>query len=478
MNILNENVSKKIVIIAISIIVVVALSLSTTYSLIYNTKKLSKNTYTTGILDIQYMEGEALELKNYIPMNDETGIITEPYTITITNTGTLTYKFDLSILSTVEDISKIIDAQYIRLQIDNKDPISLSELTNGIIYNNLILDSKESLEITIKMWLSEDTPNSQIGHIYSAKLVATGIAMQRKEHQLHSTSIAYQTLVKLGLDKYVETTSDSGILETNDDVGYLYYFNGNIDYNYVQFNEKYYRIFMIDSNGNIKMIYSGDIAHINNEDNTQNKDTIIATEKFNINNKTKQSNGYTYFDENIKETDSNVKIILEKWYEDNILRKDIESEIVDTIYCNDKQESQDNNDYPEENTIIYNKYNRILENTPPTLSCTPADSYTISTTTGNGSLKYPVGLITVDELQLIGNGYIYNNIPFWTMTSAKYENNIAYNFSYSNKIALSKTDEQLGIRPVLTIKTDNLVGKGTKEEPFKIDNISEPKEVE
>ena len=57
MNILTQNVSKKIVLISISIIILVALSVSTTYSLIYNSKKLSNNTYTTGVLDIKYTEG-------------------------------------------------------------------------------------------------------------------------------------------------------------------------------------------------------------------------------------------------------------------------------------------------------------------------------------------------------------------------------------------------------------------------------------
>ena len=70
MNILTQNVSKKIVLISISIIILVALSVSTTYSLIYNSKKFSNNTYTTGVLDIKYTEGETLELKNNIPLTN------------------------------------------------------------------------------------------------------------------------------------------------------------------------------------------------------------------------------------------------------------------------------------------------------------------------------------------------------------------------------------------------------------------------
>jgi len=479
MDILNENISKKIVIIAISIIVVLSLSISTTYSLIYNTKKLSKNTYTTGILDIQYTEGEKLDLNNYIPMNDESGIITDPYTITITNTGTLTYKFNLNILSTVENVENIIDAKYIRLQIDEKKPINLNELTNGTIYNNIILGPEESMEIKIKMWLNENTPNSEIGNIYSAKLVATGMAIQKNKNELHSTSTAYQSLVKLGLDKHAEQSYETGILETTVQTEYLYYFKGDIDYNYVLINDKYYRIILIDSKGNMKVIYSGNKAHNNREDNTKEKDTIISEVSFNNTSDKKIYNSYTYLDENIQEIDSHIKLNLEKWYEENISNTEIEKEIVDTIYCNDKRELEEENIKEEiieqefNNTIIYNSYNRILEEKEVNFTCIPSDSYTVSTEKGNGSLKYPVGLITADELLLIGDEYINNSIPFWTMTSAKYENNIAYNFSYNNKLTISKTEDKLGIRPVLTLKTTNLTGNGTKENPFKLNSVKD-----
>lgn len=483
MNILSENISKKIVIITISIIIVVALSLSTTYSLIYNTKKLSKNTYTTGVLDIQYTEGEALELNNYIPMNDESGIITDPYTITITNIGSLTYKFDLSILSTVTDASNIIDAKYIRIQINENEIISLSELQNGKIYSNLILESNESMEINIKMWLSEDTPNTEIGHIYSAKLVATGLAVQNKDTTLHTTSKAYQTLVKLGLDKYAGINPENGIFETTNESEYLYYFKGDIDYNYILLNEKYYRIILIDSAGNMKLIYAGTKPHENNEDDTESKDTVIDEVSFNNAIDKKEYNGYTYLDENINEIDSTIKISLEKWYEENIKDTEIETEIVDTIYCNDKTETQDyiiNNIETEENievqgnniidnnNIIYTSYNRLMEEQKIDLTCSPANSYTVSADIGNSSLKYPIGLITADELFLIGNNYFNHNIPFWTMTSAKFENNIAYNFVYNNKLDIAATDNKIGLKPVITIRVDDITGIGTKEAPFQI----------
>ena len=459
MNILTQNVSKKIVLISISIIVLVALSVSTTYSLIYNSKKLSNNTYTTGVLDIKYTEGETLELKNNIPLTDEEGILTTPYTITITNTGTLTYKFNLDILSTTEDIENIINPKYLMLQIDDNDPVSLIDLPNGNIYSSILLAPQETMEINIKMWLKEDTPNTEIGHTYSAKLVATGLAIQNKNENLHTTSLAYRTLVSLGLDKYaVESTTEEGILETQDEEGYLYYFKGNINYNYVLLNGKYYRIYLVDSKGNIKLIYSGTKAHENNDNDASEKDTVIGVTKFQNLNNFENATGYTYLDESIKEIDSNIKIQVDNWYKENIENTEVESNIVDVIYCNDKRTNAE--------TGIYNSYERISDNKPD-LSCSPADSYTKDINLGNGTLTYPIGLITLDELLLVNSDYINNNIGFWTMTAANFKDNVAYNYSYiGKKIAESKVDDELGIRPVITIKKDNLTGLGTATQPF------------
>lgn len=459
MNILAQNVSKKIVLVSISIIIFVALSVSTTYSLIYNSKKLSNNTYTTGVLDIKYTEGETLELKNNIPLTNEEGILTAPYTITITNTGTLTYKFNLDILSTTEDVENIINPKYLMLQIDDNDPVSLIDLSNGNIYSSILLAPQETMEINIKMWLKEDTPNTEIGHTYSAKLVANGLAISNTNNNLHTTSLAYKTLVALGLDKYaLESTTEEGILETQDEDGYLYYFKGNINYNYVLLNGKYYRIYLIDSNGNIKLIYSGTKAHDNNDNDASEKDTVIGVTKFQNLNNFVNASGYTYLDESIKEMDSNIKIQVDNWYKENIENTEVESNIVDVIYCNDKRTNAE--------TGIYNSYERISDNKPD-LSCSPADSYTKDINIGNGISTYPVGLITLDELLLVNSDYINNDIGFWTMTAANFKDSVAYNYSYIGKnIVESKVDDELGVRPVMTIKKDNLTGLGTSTQPF------------
>jgi len=454
MNILSENVSKRVVILSISIVVIVVLSLSTTYSLIYNTKKFSSNAYSTGVLDIAYTEGDSLELNNYIPMNDESGILSEPYTITITNTGTLTYRFDLSILSTVVDVVNIIDPNYIRLQIDDNEVVSLSDLANGLIYSDLILAPSESINIDIKMWLGEDTPNSEIGHVYSAKLVANGVAIHSSS-LIDTTSVPYQVLAKLGLSDYV----GEGIIIGTSDFKDIYYFTGDIDYNYVYFNGSYYRIIMIDYNGNMKMIYAGDEAMPNNYDDSLEKKMVIGVSIFNNNYDNVMYSGYTYLDSSLIEVDSNIKIMLDNWYQETILNTEYNDYVVDSVYCGNKRIS---------NGVNFEAYDRIITNNSYDLNCNLADSYTVSNDLGNGNLDYPVGLISADELLMVGDEYLANNVSFWTMTSSNVVLGNVYNFSYNDKFTSSRVDEELGVRPVITIKTDELSGSGKIDDPFVI----------
>ena len=457
MDILNQKISNKILVLVVSILALLALVVSTTYSLIYNTKKLSNNNYTTGILDISYSVGEELEISNYIPMDDIQGMGTEPYTITISNNGTVSYKFDLNILSTTIDVSNIINAKYIKIQVDDNDPQKLSDLNNGRLYTGLVLNSGEDIEIKIRMWLDENTPNTEIGHLYSAKLVTTGLAVINTK-SFNSKSVGYQTLVKLGLDGHIIGDNNSEILEIENNDEYLYFFTGNVDYNYVLFNNKYYRLYAVDGAGNLKIIYAGNSAYVNDYDDSIKKDTIIGESVFNEESNKNIFVGYTYFDsDNFSVIDSNIKLIIEKWYEDNIKNTDYEKYIVNSIYCDDRSI---------ENDLIYYSYSRIVEDNKYSFSCGVEDSYTNDNELGNGYLKYPVGLPTADELLVVGNKYLSNNLAFWTMTPSKYENDEYYMFSYFDELISSKVNDVLGVRPVLTIKADDLVGDGTIKNPF------------
>lgn len=178
---------KRIIITILSIILVLIAMTSTTYALFFRVHTMENvESYTSGILDIEVVEGNKLELINSLPITDEEGEVSSPYTLAITNKGTLTYVFDLKLLSTT--VENQINSEYIKIKIDDKESVRLSELSEGIIGSNLTLGVGQTMMVTIRMWLSIDTPNTEIGKSFTGKVVTDGLGSQMNAIQLNYCS--------------------------------------------------------------------------------------------------------------------------------------------------------------------------------------------------------------------------------------------------------------------------------------------------
>ena len=224
---------KKVIILVISIIVVLLILSTTTYALFFRKDKLENTeSYTAGILDIVIENdeeglGETLNLANSLPITDSEGKKSTPYKFKITNKGNLSYTFDLLLNNTTT--SNQINADYIKIMIDNNEPVSLSNLENNIIASDLTLNPGESKIISIRVWLDINTPNSEIGKVFSAKITSNGVGSEYVESKL-----ATDVIISL-LDSNPDTMN-------NDDP------DGNIRYmgadpnNYVSFNNELWRI--------------------------------------------------------------------------------------------------------------------------------------------------------------------------------------------------------------------------------------------
>ncbi len=173
--------NKKKIIIGIIVLAISLVGISlinSTYSLFYH-EDTAANTdaYSTGLLSIiASSKGENISLSNALPMSDSEGEVTTPYTFTIKNIGNLDYKFNVKLLST-GDSSTTIDSRYIKVKVDDGSPATLSSLTSSIIKSDVTLAAGESIDISIRVWLSSDTPNSQIGKVFNSKIVTDGQAV-------------------------------------------------------------------------------------------------------------------------------------------------------------------------------------------------------------------------------------------------------------------------------------------------------------
>ena len=178
------------------------------------------------------------------------------------------------------------------------------------------------------------------------------------------------------------------------------------------------------------------------------------------------------------ETSPEIKNIIDNWYSTNISGKEIENNIVDNLFCNDRQSSTGTG-YGKSATD-YQGLVRLNTQKNPTLKCgIKNDCFTVADTViGNGNLTYPVGLITADEASMAGlvrslggeNNYLLTDEGFWTMTPYQmYSSGSSYANIYliSGALALHTAEMIRGVRPVVSIFADARVqGTGTASDPF------------
>ena len=179
---------KKVTLLIISIILVLIILAGTTYSVLFKVDTTEKQSYTTGILDITSNAiNNSVTLANGLPISDNEGKTSTPYTFKISNVGNLKYKFDVKLLSTNSDTTTMINPDYIKIMVDNNTPVKLSSLTDGVILSNKKLSPRADLEVTIRMWLDEYTPNTEIGKTFTAKITTTGRAVYSEAVKLDNS---------------------------------------------------------------------------------------------------------------------------------------------------------------------------------------------------------------------------------------------------------------------------------------------------
>ena len=174
-----KNKKKIIIVVIVLAISLIGFSLlNSTYSLFYHEDIASNSdNYSTGLLSITATgKGDSISLTNTLPMSDTEGAATTAYTFTIKNIGNLDYKFNVKLLSTGNS-STTIDSQYIKVKVNNDPATTLSSLSNSIIKNNITLSAGQSIDISIRVWLSSNTPNTQIGKVFNSKIVTDGQAV-------------------------------------------------------------------------------------------------------------------------------------------------------------------------------------------------------------------------------------------------------------------------------------------------------------
>ena len=293
-----------------------------------------------------------------------------------------------------------------------------------------------------------------------------------------------------------------------DDYGTSYYFRGNVLDNYVSFANKTWRIVRINGDGSVRLVLD-DVA----KDSSGN---VIETAFNSIPNDnayvgymygTAGSTTYDATHENINE--STIKIAVDKWYEDN-LKTNYSNYLADTLFCNDKTLADisigSNNTalgygtnhtyYSTTERLEYSTGTTSITTSKPTFKCAENATnnysrFTVNVTTlpngnkTNGNLKYPIGLLTADEVSFAGaykyeqtnrTYYLYNSSitsTCWLLSPYIYLGSLAHGSSFSwsdGSIDYMSADYNFVLRPSINLKANILVarGDGTSSNPYTV----------
>ena len=292
-------------------------------------------------------------------------------------------------------------------------------------------------------------------------------------------------------------TTDEGVYKAQDNDDESYYFRGAVTNNYVKFANKWWRIIRINGDGSIRLIYDGTSGHQNGEETTDS--IAIASQKFShkdayyntsTDNAFVKDNAYVGFKYTVGElhglgTKSNALVQLETWYQNNL--SSYASKIATNAgFCGDRTPSTSgssiNNTGGTGTTLTYYAgYIRLATNKTPALICTnSSDLYTVnSSSKGNKSLTYPIGLITADEVSMAGgvfeiensSYYLYNGQFYWMLTPSYFSGLSARMLVVlpTGNVLAYLINNPLGLRPVINLKDDTkFTGTGTLSDPYTV----------
>ena len=136
---------------------------------------------------------------------------------------------------------------------------------------------------------------------------------------------------------------------------------------------------------------------------------------------------------------STIKNVIDNWYSENMTN--YTNKLEDAVWCNDRsinaKNGWDPNGGNSTSYLYFSANNRAWGTRIPSLTCSrDIDKFTVSTSNGNGSLTYPVGLLTSDEIMIAGGKggtsnnsyYLYTGKYWWAGSPGDFIGGNAYEF--------------------------------------------------
>lgn len=374
---------------------------------------------------------------NGVPQTDEEGLLNPYHEITITNTckTTSTYIVKLHVLNTTT-----LDDLYTRISVDDMvytvaDLAPTVESSQSNPHANPAsptikaksryilaageLNYQDSKTYKIRTWMDEFTPEDKgSGKEFHSKITVETAAIY-KEVPILAEAI-------LGVDNSnVVTTGDGLYKGVGIDNQPTYYFKGSNPNNYLVMNGLEFRIIRINEDGSIRVVSSNATTPWRGD--IENHRTFFNDVASSV---------YTQYTDIEHYYTTSASIY--KWYNDNLLNTKYDDLVVEGNFCND--------------TTYPTTFNNFDCNVAP--------------------LKLKYGIITFNEFNLAGagNGYLYKDTTYWTMTPATSSTVYFITTGVSSRYSTrSVTDGIPYSYPVINLKSrTKAIGNGSKENPYTI----------
>ena len=374
-------------------------------------------------INVIYSDDVDLIMVNPRTMSNDEGMANIPKTMTIINKCSTDEKvslyLDLYDDSTIKD-SKMkfnINGDY------NVNPTFLSDSSKVLGNNNVInvyklghidINKNETKRINLRLWLDEN------------EVVTANTNRFHAKYYIYSD----RDVIINNISDTIFNNSKENLKEIDNN----YYFTGDINNNYIKFADILWKIVAINNDKTIKLVYANNDLESSYSDNIYKEDSVAYE-------------------------NSKIKEFLDNFYNEKLSTYD--RFIVEKDYNNDTS-------YERSWKITYGPYKRNFEINEPSINIFETDK------TYGGNKKYKIGLLTIDELNIIGatnedsNYYLNEGEDYYTMSPAVF-NGAAYMciINSEGKIDTASPRFNLKVKPVINIIDSlEIIGQGTIDNPY------------
>ena len=177
------------------------------------------------------------------------------------------------------------------------------------------------------------------------------------------------------------------------------------------------------------------------------------------------------YDDDVNTTNSTIKTGIDAWYKRYMT--EYTSKLEDTIYCNDRTQSNQSTTGWNPNGGNIRMYMNFSSGSHSDLSCTyTTDKF--SKTNNKAQLTYPVGLLTYPETYLLNNSNIRKMGQYYWLASPR---NFVFNNAHEcyvssiGNIGGASVDNAYGLRPSVSLATgtEYTSGDGSMANPYVVD---------